>query len=169
MRTECGNQYPERRAVACDKTTPNHRLCSGYDTLVGDFVDWENPSWTPPKTMASSEAAKTTLKAMAARVDTETGLEGAERAAGSWSPAQRLVVESVISEVAEQQTEFTTDDIWAALPPGIPKTKGLAGMLIAASKKKLITATDRYADSRRTDRADHDHGRRLRIWRRALP
>lgn len=169
MASECGNRHPVRASVFCSKVTRSHKFCSGYDMAVGDFVDWENPSWTPPKTSASADGAKDTLKAMAARVDAETGLEGSERAAGSWTPAQRLLVEAAITEVIEHRAEFTADDVWAVLGPDFPKTAGMAAMLTKASKKNLITATDRYADSRRTDRADHDNGRRLRIWRRALP
>lgn len=165
---ECGNRHPGRAAVVCSKSR-SHKFCSGYDSLVGDFVDWENPTWTPPKTAASTDGAKTTLKAMAARVDAETGLEGSERAAGSWTPAQRLLVEAAITEVIEHRAEFTTDHVWAVLGPDFPKTSGMAAMLTKASKKGLISATERYADSQRADRTDHDNGRRLRIWRRVLP
>lgn len=164
--SECRNRHDDGGQVLfCDKPSGNHMHCSGWSDRAGGFVDWPNPGYTPPKVVQDAPAATSRLQAMANRVNgAQAGKEGSERAADSWTPAQQLTVESVITEVATRQSEFTTDDLWAALGTMVPKTAGMAAMLRRATSKGLIEATDRYADSTR-ERADHDQGRRLRVWR----
>lgn len=160
MATECRNPQPEGDAV-CDKTAPNHHSCSGWSNRVGGYVDWFNPSWTPPATKSDLKSAESGLRAMAAKLG---GAEGSERAAKTWTPAEQLVVESAITEAAERHAEFTTDAVWAVLGDRVPKTAGMAAMLRRAEGKGFIAKTDRYADSTR-ERDDHDAGRRLVVWK----
>lgn len=163
MSTECGNQHDDEGVpCVCDKTTSNHKLCSGWSARLGDFIDWENPAYTPPKVVTNASAAETKLRSMASKF---TGAkDGSEAAAGSWTDTERKVVMSAITEVAERQDEFTTDHVWTALGSDFPRTAGMAAMLQKAVSQGFIEATDKYADSTR-ERSDHDAGRRLRVWR----
>lgn len=165
MPAECRNQeVVDGELVVCDKITRNHRHCSGWSDRHGGYVDWQNPSWTPPKT-ADKETAKSRVHELARKVPgPQAAAQGSERAAQSWTPTERLLVESAITLVAEQCDEFTTDQIWIALGDQVPKTAGMAAMLKRASAAGFIEATEKYADSQR-ERDDHDHGRRLRVWR----
>lgn len=161
MRTECRNAQPDGDAV-CDKTAPNHHSCSGWSDRTGGHVDWENPSWIPVAVVSGDvKSAERGLRAMAAKLG---GVEGSERAAKSWSPAEQLLVEAAITEAAEQHGEFTTDAVWAVLGDTVPKTAGMAAMLKRAESKGFISKTDKTADSTR-ERSDHDAGRRLVVWR----
>jgi hypothetical protein len=159
--SECGNKR-EGGGITCDKTTKNHKFCSGWSDEAGGHVDWPNPQWSPPKVKADAKGAEADLRAMAARVN--AGAEGSERASRSWTDTERKLVELAIAEVADQVDEFSTDEVWAALGDSVPMTAGMAAMLRAATAQGVIEPTDRYTDSRR-DRADHDGGRRLRVWR----
>jgi hypothetical protein len=166
--SECG-QTSERdgETLRCDKTRPNHKSCSGWSAVRSQHVDWPNPSYEPPK-VVESPVAVSKVRALAAKMNSrQAGAEGAERAAQSWTPVQRLLVESAITEVAEQHAEFTTDQVWSVLGDRVPMTSGMSAMCKAAARKGLIEATDRYADSER-ERADHDQGRRLRVWKSLL-
>jgi hypothetical protein len=161
--TECGNKYSDEGAVStCDKTAKNHKLCSGWSDRIGGHIDWPNPEWIPPLVKSDTKTAEADLRAMAAKV--KSGVEGSEHASRSWTDGERKLVELAIAEVAEQVDEFSTDEVWTALGDSVPMTAGMAAMLRAATTKGLIEPTDRYTDSRR-DRADHDGGRRLRVWR----
>lgn len=160
MPAECRNPQPDGDAV-CDKTAPNHHSCSGWSERAGGYVDWKNPGWTPTAPKRDLKSAESGLRAMAAKLG---GMEGSERAAKSWSPAEQLVVEAAITEAAEHHAEFTTDAVWALLGERVPKTAGMAAMLKRAEGKGFIAKTDRYADSTR-ERGDHDAGRRLVVWR----
>jgi hypothetical protein len=91
------------------------------------------------------------------------GLEASERSAGSWSPAEVLLVDKAIRACAYFLPEFTADDVWKRLPDGFPVTKGLAARLSSASRAGVIEATDRVRKSARG--GAHDHGQRLTIWR----
>jgi hypothetical protein len=165
MKTECGRTLDEAGEILrCDKPEGNHKLCSGWSAALMQHVDWPNPAYEPPKAQ-ESPAAESKVRALAAKMNSrEAAREGAERAAQSWTPAERMLVESAITEVAEKHSEFTTDQVWAALGDRVPMTSGMAALLRVAQKKGQIEATDRYADSAR-ERADHDHGRRLRVWK----
>lgn len=158
--SECRSPQPGGDAV-CDKTVPNHHHCSGWSNLAGGFVDWPNPGWTPPATKSDVKSAESGLRAMAAKLG---GMAGSERAAKSWSPTEQLLVETAITEAAEQHGEFTTDAVWAILGDTVPKTAGMAAMLKRAEGKGFISKTDKTADSTR-ERADHDAGRRLVVWK----
>lgn len=147
----------------CSKSTPNHASCTGWSARAEEFVDWPNPEYTAPKTVTSG-SPKTSLTAMANRIN-GAGKDEADEGKSSWTNAQRMLVQSAITQVAEARDEFTTDDVWAVLGKSVPKTPGMAAMLAKASRQGFIEATERYADSRRSDRADHDAGRRLRVWR----
>lgn len=164
--SECRNQHVlGGEVLICDKPSGNHRYCSGWSHLAGGHFDWDNPAYTAPKVAQDAPKASSRLQAMANRVNgAQAGAEGSERAARSWTPAQRQMVESAITEVAARQDEFTTDDLWDVLGQAVPKTAGMAAMLKQATARSYIEPTDRYADSTR-DRADHDQGRRLRVWR----
>ena len=164
--TECRNRHDNGTEVLlCDKPSGNHRMCSGWSDRAGGHVDWENPAYTPPKVAQDAPKASSRLQDMANRINgAQAGREGSERAAASWTPAQRQMVESAITEVATRQDEFTTDDLWGVLGQTVPKTAGMAAMLRKATSKGFIEPTDRYADSAR-ERDDHDQGRRLRVWR----
>jgi hypothetical protein len=164
--SECRNRHDDGGEILfCDKSSGNHRRCSGWSDRAGGHVDWDNPVYTAPKTTQDAPAASSRLQAMANRVNgAQAGKEGSERAAANWTPAQRQMVESAITEVATRQDEFTTDDLWTVLGQTVPKTAGMAAILRQATSRGFIEPTDRYADSTR-DRADHDQGRRLRVWR----
>jgi hypothetical protein len=166
MTSECRNRHVDHGAQCqCDKTTPNHKLCSGWSDHAGGFIDWENPSYEQPVT-TDKASAKETLRNLAEKVSGhDAAREGSEKAAKGWSTAQRLLVESAITQAAQENAEFTTDQVWAILGDRVPKTAGMAAMLSAAAKNGFISLTERYADSQRADRADHDQGRRLRVWR----
>lgn len=164
--SECRNRHDNGSEILfCDKPSGNHRLCSGWSNRAGGYVDWDNPAYTAPKVAQDAPKASSRLQDMANRVNgAQAGAEGSERAAASWTPAQRQMVESAITEVATRQDEFTTDDLWGVLDLTVPKTAGMAAMLKKATSQGFIEPTDRYADSTR-DRTDHDQGRRLRVWR----
>jgi hypothetical protein len=49
----------------------------------------------------------------------------------------RTPVDMAIRQVARRQVELTTDDIWQALGPGFPVTKGIAGRLNAARHARI--------------------------------
>lgn len=164
--TECRNTHDDCGFLCrCDKRAGNHMLCSGWSDPAGGFVDWPNPAWEPPRTTEKASAASTVRELASKLTSAQAAVEGSERAAQSWTPAQRMLVEVAITKVAESCAEFTTDQIWAILGDQVPKTAGMAAMLRKATGKGFIEATDKYADSQREDREDHDQGRRLRVWR----
>jgi hypothetical protein len=157
--TECGNKHVDQGvSCVCDKTSRNHQLCSGWSDRVEGYVDWPNPDYQPPSS-AGESATKATVSAIAKRVN------GAAEPARGWSTGERLLVESAITQVAEQRDEFTVDHVWMVLGDQVPKTTGMAALLKQASSKGYVEATEKYADSRRADRDDHDQGRRLRVWK----
>lgn len=161
MSTECGKRREiDAETLVCNKASGNHLLCSGWSERTGGYVDWENPAYEPPKSTGDKPGAESRLRAMASKL---TGAEGAERAAASWSDTERKLVMAAITEVAESQDEFTTDEVWTALGDTVKKTAGMAAMLKQATAQGFIAATDKYRDSRR-ERGDHDSGRRLRVW-----
>lgn len=164
-RTECGREHVlDGETLRCDKTSANHKHCSGWSATRMGHVDWPNSNWEPPKAQESPQA-ESRVRGLAAKMNgRHAGAEGAERAAQSWTPTERLLVESAVAHVAEKHAEFTTDEVWAELGDRVPKSAGMAAMLKAAVRKGLIEPTDRYADSSR-ERADHDQGRRLRVWK----
>jgi hypothetical protein len=164
--SECRNRHDDGGEILfCDKPPGNHMNCSGWSDRLSGFKDWPNPAYTAPKVAQDAPAASSRLQTMANRVNgAQAGKEGSERAAASWTPAQRKMVESAITEVAARQDEFTTDDLWGVLGQTVPKTAGMAAMLRQATSRGFIEPTDRHADSQR-ERTDHDQGRRLRVWR----
>lgn len=157
----CGKTHPEQSRVVCNRPKGLHRLCTGFDEEVDDYVDWSNPDYEDAK-VTDRDKASAVVREAAAKV---TGSEGAERAARSWTDTERALVSVAISEVAQARETFTADDVWIALGDLVPKTMGLSAMLRKAANDGLIEPTDQYAESRRGDRTDHDYGRRLRIWR----
>lgn len=162
MSAECGKRHEDGlETLVCNKTSGNHRLCSGWSDRAGGYVDWENPAYEPPKVASDQPQAESRLRALASKV---TGANGAERAAASWSDTEHKLVMAAITEVAESQDEFTTDEVWTVLGDTVKKTAGMAAILKQATTQGFIAATDKYRDSRR-ERDDHDSGRRLRVWR----
>lgn len=79
-----------------------------------------------------------------------------------WTPEQQKQVDAAISRVAHRQQYFTADDIWADLGAGFPVTKGLAGRLNAAVRRKLIQNTGQISHANRG--GAHDHAQRLTVW-----
>ena len=79
-----------------------------------------------------------------------------------WTGEQQRQVDSAILTVSERKTVFTSDDIWAELGPQFPVTKGLAGRLNAAVKRKIIVNTGHVTTAKRGGL--HDHAQRLTIW-----
>ncbi len=79
-----------------------------------------------------------------------------------WTPEQQKQVDAAISRVAHRQQYFTADDIWADLGAGFPVTKGLAGRLNAAVRRKLIRNTGQISHANRG--GAHDHAQRLTVW-----
>jgi len=79
-----------------------------------------------------------------------------------WTPEQQKQVDAAISRVAHRQQYFTADEIWAELGAGFPVTKGLAGRLNAAVRRKLIRNTGQISHANRG--GAHDHAQRLTVW-----
>lgn len=79
-----------------------------------------------------------------------------------WSPDQQAAVDAAIAVVARAKGRFTADDVWAQLGPDFPVTKGLAGRLNAAVRRKLIVNTGEVAHAKRGGL--HDHAQRLTVW-----
>lgn len=79
-----------------------------------------------------------------------------------WSPDQQAAVDAAIAVVARAKGRFTADDVWGQLGPDFPVTKGLAGRLNAAVRRKLIVNTGEVAHAKRGGL--HDHAQRLTVW-----
>ena len=93
----------------------------------------------------------------------ELGMERSQDAADAgWTPIQIAEVDRIICAIADQLHSFTADDIWEALGPTFPVTKGLAARLVSAQRRGLIASTDRTRKSTRG--GAHDHGQRLTVW-----
>lgn len=178
----CGQVSPESSTVSCQNHDGNHRLCTGYDSAVDEFVDWPNPSYEAPKTKGR-RAAQQHLEAVAARVapnvrvvsaspsagaavDAPTGfakgLQESARAAERWDDDQKQLVMNAIIAVAKREGEFTSDAIWAELAGSVPVTKGLTSLLLLASRRGVLDSTGKTMISDRG--GEHDHGQRLTVW-----
>lgn len=93
----------------------------------------------------------------------ERGRRGSERASRRWTAEQVDAVDAAIENCARRLTEFTADDVWAALGDEFPVTKGLTARLVVARNAGLIAGTDQL---RKTHRGGvHDKGQRLSVWR----
>lgn len=79
-----------------------------------------------------------------------------------WTGEQQRAVDAAIAVVARHKRRFTADDVWAQLGPDFPVTKGLAGRLNAAVRRKLIYNTGTIAHANRGGL--HDHAQRLTVW-----
>lgn len=178
----CGQFCPENGAVSCQNPDGNHRLCTGYDSVADEFVDWSNPSYEAPKTKGR-QAAQQHLEAVAARVAPSVrvatasasasavleasdgfakGVQESARAAGRWDDDQKQLVLDAIIAVAKRMDEFTSDAIWAELAGSVPVTKGLTSLLRLASKRGILDSTGKTTISERG--GEHDHGQRLTVW-----
>ena len=83
-------------------------------------------------------------------------------AEAKWTPFQQRQVDAAIDACARDLGYFTADDIWARLGQTFPVTKGLAGRLNAAVRRRTIvnTGTTRHANRG----GQHDHAQRLTVW-----
>lgn len=160
MRRRCGNANPEKHDVECNRPSRLHPVCSGWDEETGDYLDWPNPHYTEAKA-ADIDDARATARELASKA-TGRPAEGLKR---SWTKGEQSVVRAAIVVLAEERDTFTADDIWDLIDDDVPKGNGLTALLNEAHRDRYIEPTDRYADSQRRDRSDHDQGRRLRVWR----
>ena len=107
------------------------------------------------------------MRAIDVELPFERGMRESERAAlHKWDAFERRCVAYAIDAVARRKKTFTTDDVWAALGPKFPFSKGMASQLIAAVNRGTIQNTGRVAFARRG--GEHDHAQRLTIWRSKL-
>lgn len=96
----------------------------------------------------------------------EQGMIGSARSAHKWTDEEVELVDRAIEAIACRYSEFSADDIWEALPPGFPVTKGLAGRLNKAVHAGIIGPTGRVVFAQRG--GAHDHRQRLAVWRSLL-
>ena len=90
------------------------------------------------------------------------GIEGSERAARKWNEAERALVEAVVVKLCRTRWTFTASDVWDALGPAFPVTKGLTAVLIHAQRQGWCVATSRTVRCGRG--GPHDHAQRLTVW-----
>jgi hypothetical protein len=79
-----------------------------------------------------------------------------------WTPAQQRQVDAAIDACAREIGYFTADDVWAKLGQHFPVTKGLAGRLNAAVRRRTIVNTGAVRHANRG--GQHDHAQRLTVW-----
>lgn len=79
-----------------------------------------------------------------------------------WSPYQQARVDWAIVTCARELGVFTADDVWARLGQHFPVTKGLAGRLNAAVRRRIIVNTGNVRHANRG--GQHDHAQRLTVW-----
>ena len=79
-----------------------------------------------------------------------------------WTPFQQRQVDDAIEACAKQLGVFTADDVWARLGQHFPVTKGLAGRLNAAVRRRIIVNTGNVRHANRG--GQHDHAQRLTVW-----
>jgi len=78
-----------------------------------------------------------------------------------WTPFQQRQVDDAIEACARQLGVFTADDVWARLGQHFPVTKGLAGRLNAAVRRRIIVNTGNVRHANRG--GQHDHAQRLTV------
>lgn len=93
----------------------------------------------------------------------EAGMAASEASGRKWTVVEIGRIDAVIRRLAETRSSFTADDVWSALGPAFPVTKGLAARLNAAARAGLIESTGYVQSSQRE--GEHGHGQRLGIWR----
>jgi hypothetical protein len=92
------------------------------------------------------------------------GMEKSANAATKWTAEQMLQVDTAIIVASRRFDDFTSEEVWLALPAGFPVTKGMAARLNRAARRGLIVST---GETRRAQRGGrHDHGQRLTVWTR---
>ena len=79
-----------------------------------------------------------------------------------WTPFQQRQVDAAIEACAREIGVFTADDVWARLGQHFPVTKGLAGRLNAAVRRRIIVNTGNVRHANRG--GQHDHAQRLTVW-----
>lgn len=178
MTNTCGQPHPEHPTAACDMTVPTdrHSLCTAWIEELGEYRDWPNPSYDPPKRITKDEG-KAKMAEMAARVQPATSvlgkpaegfpaaLEGSERASGRWTEEEKALVDAAIEQVARAHAgggEFTAEAIWQVLDTRVPVTKGLTSRLAMADRRGLICSTGKTEIAKRGGK--HDHAQRLTVW-----
>ena len=170
----CQQPHPDYPSLLCEQQGENHRLCTGYHAEGDEFLDWENPSYQPPKNR-TRKGAQAHLEAVATRVAPDTrvgtappssgfakGVQESTRAAGKWTEQEKVRVMDAIIAVAKRTDEFTSDAIWEELGASVPVTKGLTAMLMLADRRGILMSTGKTEKSTRG--GEHDHGQRLTVW-----
>jgi hypothetical protein len=167
----CGSRYHANQLISCENPAPNHVVCTAFDPEQWTHLHWDNPTYEPPPEPESKAGGREKARKVAARTEppwtmmdtvrkTATGLDSSST---RWTDEQRAQVTETIIRLAYSRRAITADDIWAACPE-VPPGPGVHALLTRAVQEKLLTKGD-FADSQRNDRADHDRGRRLRVWR----
>lgn len=165
----CGARHP-LRGVMCDNARRNHMVCAGFDPAAFETVHWDSPHHQPPPPAETREGGRQRAQDIAARTRpaltvmqaVREAARGSERATRRWSAEEKARIVETIIALAQAQPEIIADDIWAACPDVQPGP-GIHAVLTGAVREGLL-AKGGFAESRR-DRADHDHGRRLRVWK----
>lgn len=80
-----------------------------------------------------------------------------------WTALDRLALVRAIENLAALGEDFTTDDVWAAMPPDFPVSKGIGAVINSQVRRGILRNTGRTRLS--TREGEHGKGQRLTIWR----
>lgn len=105
-------------------------------------------------------------------MDLEAGLRAADEAierAGrnAYVEWNRAVVGAVMRIAEAGWTTFTTDDVWATIPPSIRthEPRALGSVMRKLQEAGIIEATGEWRPTARPEA----HGRPIRVWRCRIP
>lgn len=155
-----GEPHPQHPGLRCEHGAPNHPICTGYQPGVG-YRDWPNPLYEAPRASAQPASRRRgRLDELAGRVraaqrpaagpdadtGTSVGLAAAGAAADTWSPAERALVLTAVTDLAARRAEFTADDVWAVLGDSVPRRNALGAVLSGLARQGRIARTDRKVD-----------------------
>jgi hypothetical protein len=88
----------------------------------------------------------------------DAALVAVEHGAGEWIDFAMVH----LFQLAEEQDEFTTDDMWSRLDGNVPdEPRALGAVMMKGRKMKICEVTPRYVCSRRAC----NHKRGIRVWR----
>jgi hypothetical protein len=166
----CGSYSPSNEQLRCENEAPNHVVCSSFDAEQFVHVHWDCPTYEPPPPSETKAGGREKARAIASRTrpaetlmaSVRAAARGSDQATARWTPEEKAQISETIVRLAHSQTALTADDIWNACPEVAPGP-GIHALLTTAVRDRILTKGD-FADSHR-DRADHDRGRRLRVWR----
>lgn len=166
----CGSYQQQDGRLRCENDSGNHAVCVAFDDVQFVHIHWDCPTYEPPPPSESRASGREKARGIAARTQPAETLmssvraaaKGSEQATARWTPDEKSQIAETIMRLAYSQSALTADDIWAACPEVAPGP-GIHALLTTAVRERLLAKGD-FADSQR-DRADHDHGRRLRVWR----